>query len=145
MIICSKIIINKPIDIVWEFHNNPDNMSLWLSGFKKFEHLSGELGKVGAKAKHIYENGGKRLEMIEEITKMDPHKIFSGILTHKSMESTIETNFENLNNQRTGVICIVDTKFKSSFFTLFDRLMKGRFQKRQDKDFNTLKSVIESR
>ena len=145
MVITSKIIINKPVKEVWDFFNNPDNMHLWLTDFKRFEPISGELGKVGAKAKHIYENRGKDFEMTEEITKRDEYKNFSGILRHKSMESTIETNFEDLNHSRTSLTCLVNVEFKSLFLKIFGGLMRNSFQKRQDKDFKTLKSVIESR
>lgn len=144
MIIASKIIINKPVKEVWDFFDNPDNMHLWLTGFKRFEQISGEKGTVGAKARHIYENRGKTFEMIEEITKREEYKNFSGTLSHKSMESTIETNFEDLNHNRTSIICLVNVKFKSLFLKIFGKLMQRPFQKRQDKDFNTLKSVIES-
>ncbi len=145
MIISSKIIINRPVKEVWDFFNDPDNMHLWLTGFKRFEQISGEFGKVGAKARHIYEERGKLLEMEEEITGREEYKKISLILSHKSMESTIETDFEDLNHDRTSLICLVNVTFKSVFFKLFGKMMLGSMQKRQDKDFNTLKTVIESR
>ena len=119
-------------------------MHLWLTGFQRFEPISGEAGTVGAKARHIYENRGKKFEMIEEITKREEYKNFSGILRHKSMESTIETNFEDLNQLRTSLTCLVNVEFKSLFFKIFGGLMRNSFQKRQNKDFDTLKAVIES-
>ena len=145
MVISSKIIINKPVKEVWDFFDNPDNMHLWLTDFKRFEPISGEKGKVGAKARHVYENRGKTFEMIEEITKREEYKNFSGILRHRSMESAIETNFQDLNQHRTSLTCLVNVEFKSLFFKIFGRMMRKSFQKRQDKDFDTLKAVIESR
>ena len=143
MVIITRIIINKDVKEVWDFFNNPDNMPLWLTGFKSFEPISGEPGKIGSKATHVYRFRGKNFEMVQEIVKREEYKIISGILRHKSMESSIETSFEDVNHKRTSLVCLVRTEFKTSLLKVISKLLRPAWQKRQDKDFKTLKSIIE--
>lgn len=139
----SKVVIERPVDEVWQFFDNPDNMGRWLRGFKRFEPLSGEPGQPGAKARHVYEERGRKLEMVEEVTAREEHERFEGRLTHKTMESDLTTTFRDLGEGRTELICSVDTHFRSFPLRLFGPLMKGTFQRRQDGDFQRLKQVIE--
>ena len=45
MLTQSTVIINKPINEVWEFFKNPDNLKLWLGGFQRFEPVSLETNR----------------------------------------------------------------------------------------------------
>lgn len=145
MKIISRVAIDTPVKKVWDFFDNPDNMHLWLTGFKRFEPLSGKQGEVGATAKHVYEDRGRTIEMIEEITRKDMYRRFHGTLKHSSMTSLIETEFIDVNGTRTEMIATVDVTFHSFLFKLMSPLMKGAFQKRQDGDFVKFKSCVESR
>lgn len=140
----SKVTINKPVAEVWRFIDNPDNLTKWLTGFIKFEPISGVLGTVGAKAKHIYEMNGKRFEMIEEITSRVENKEFSGVLTHAMMVSKIKMLFKEAGNNSTEVESSADTTLKSFGMRVMSFLIKRSFQKRQDEDLKRLKEVIES-
>lgn len=142
MKITSKLTINKPVKVVWNFFDNPDNMKLWLTGFQKFEPISGTPGEVGAKSKHTYLDRGRTIELIEEITKKVPLKEFHGMLTHASMTSAIQNTFDS-QGTATSITCEADIQFKSLPFKLLSPLMKGMFQKRQDNDLNTFKTLIE--
>jgi uncharacterized protein YndB with AHSA1/START domain len=139
----SSVEINRPVEEVWRFFDNPDNMPLWLEGFKRFEPLSGKQGQVGAKSKHVYEVGGRTFEMIEEITKRDPPREFSGILSNKMMTSTMVNSFEDLGNGKTALRSTVETRFTSPLYRLLGPMMKGGFQKRQDADLARLKKALE--
>lgn len=144
MKISTTIIINKPVKEVWEYFDNPDNMVNWLSGFKRWEHLTGEKGEVGAKAKQYYDNRGREVVMIEEITAKEPYKHFAGTITHHSMDAKLEVNFTDLGDGRTEIGSINDTKFKMFALQVLSPIMKGYYQKRQDGDLAKLKELIEA-
>ncbi len=144
MKVFSKVIINKPVEEVWAFFDNPDNLSKWLTGFVSFENISGLPGQVGTKSKHIYENNGKNLELIELITSRIENKEFKGTLSHKMMVSTMDNQFKDLGNGRTELTADVETKFKSLVFQILSPIMKRNFQKRQDEDLRRLKYAIEN-
>ncbi len=144
MKVISKIIIEKPVQEVWDYFDNPNNMTKWLSGLQSFEHLSGVQGEVGAKARHTYENNGKTIELIEEITSRVPMKELKGTLTHQMMESTMDNQFEDLGEGRTMLTATVHTRFKSLVAKILSPFMKRGFRQRQNEDLKRLKRLVEA-
>ena len=140
----TKVIINKPINEVWEFFKNPDNLKLWLSGFQKFEHISGIPGTVGAKAKHHFLERGKELILDGELTEVIQEKRIIGILDSSMMLNTVTNSFDDLGNDQTEVGISSDTQFKGFPWKQIGPLMKSEFKKRQEKDLQTLKQVLEN-
>jgi uncharacterized protein YndB with AHSA1/START domain len=140
-----KIIINRPVKDVWEFFQNQDNLILWLSGFQKAEHISGEPGTVGAKAKHYFLERGKELVLDEEILEVVPEKKFVGTLGSSMMLNTVTNYFNDLGNGQTEYSISSDTQFKGFLWKQIGPLMKGEFKKRQEKDMQTLKQVLENK
>ena len=145
MLATSRVIINRPVKTVWEFFDNPDNLSKWLTGFKRFEHISGTPGKPGAKSKQYYEMNGRSIEMLEEITVRKECEEFSGIISNKWMTSTTKNTFHDLGDGRTELVSSVESAFKPFFLKLLGSIMMRKgFQQRQDADLEKLKEVLES-
>ena len=140
----SKVIINRAVKEVWEFFKDPDNLKLWLSGFQKFEHVSGIPGTVGAKAKHHFLERGRKLILDGELTEVVPEKKIIGILDSSMMVNEVTNSFTDLGNDQTEVLLSSDTQFKGFFWKQAGLLMKGEFRKRQEKDLQTLKQVLEN-
>lgn len=144
MLTVSTVVINRPVNVVWRFFDDPGNMPLWLTGFKRFEHVSGTPGKPGAVSKHFYEMNGRTIEMTEVITVRNENKEFSGTMTNQWMVSSLTTTFHDLGNGSTELKSSVESRFTPFFLKLFGTLMmKKGFQKRQDEDLNKLKSILE--
>ena len=141
----TKIIINKPVKEVWNFFQDPANLKLWLGGFQKAEHISGEPGTVGAKAKHYFLERGKDLVMDEEILEIIPEKKLVGTLGSSMMLNTVTNSFTDLGNGQTEYSISSDTQFKGFLWKQIGPLMKGEFKKRQEKDMQTLKEVLENK
>src|SRR5688572_6225008 len=140
----TSIIITKPVREVWDFFKNPDNLILWLSGFQKFEHVSGIPGTVGAKAKHHFVEKGKELILDGELIEVTHEKRIIGILDSSMMLNKVTNSFNDLGNDQTEVSLSSDTQFKGFFLKKIGPLMKGEFKKRQEKDLQTLKQVLEN-
>ena len=64
------VTINQPVEPVWDKLMNPDNLKFWLTGFISAEHVSGELGKVGAISKLKFKERGKEMEVTETEEKL---------------------------------------------------------------------------
>lgn len=139
----SEIIINKPVKEVWDFFDNPENMKKWLRGFKSFEMISGNQGEPGARAKHVYEEKGRTIEVTEEITRRVPYEEFSGTLYHKYFMSYIENKFDDLGDGRTSIIVDSEIRFKSLPWNIMGAFMKKTIQERQDEDLKRLKEAVE--
>jgi len=60
--IISRVSIRHPVKEVWKFFDIPTNLSLWFTGFKRFEPIRGTQSEVGVKAKHMYEERGRTIE-----------------------------------------------------------------------------------
>ncbi|HJS52948.1 MAG TPA: SRPBCC family protein [Chitinophagaceae bacterium] len=140
----SKIVINKPVKEVWNFFKNPDNLKLWLGGFQKFEHVSGTPGTVGAKAKHHFVAGGKELTFDGELTEVIREKRIIGILDSSMMLNKVTNSFNDLGSGQTEVGISSDMQFKGFPWKQIGPLMKGEFKKRQEKDLQTLKQLLEN-
>ena len=140
----TKVIINKPIKEVWEFFKDPDNLVLWLSGFQRFEHISGTPGTVGAKAKHHFLEKGKELILDGELTEVIPEKRITGILDSSMMLNTVTNRFKELEGQQTELSISSDTQLKGFLWKQIGPLMKGEFKKRQERDLQTLKHILEN-
>jgi carbon monoxide dehydrogenase subunit G len=141
----STVVINKPVKEVWEFFKNPDNLVRWLTGFQKFEHVSGIPGTVGAKAKHHFLERGKELVLDGELTEVIDEKRIIGILDSSMMSNNVTNIFNDLGNDQTEVTISSDTQFKGFLWKQIGPLMKGEFKKRQEKDLQTLKRLLEAR
>jgi hypothetical protein len=144
MLTQTTVIINKPIKVVWEFFIDPGNLKLWLSGFQRFEHISGTPGTAGAKAKHYFLERGKELVLDEEIITVIPEKKFAGTLSSPMMVNTITNYFNDLENDRTEYSLSSDIQFKGFLWKQIGPLMRGEFKKRKEKDLQTLKQVLEN-
>jgi len=141
----TKIIINKPVKDIWEFLQKPDNLKPWLTGLQKVEHVSGEPGTVGAKARHYFLERGKELVLDEEILEVIPEKKLVGTLGSSMMLNTVTNSFTDLGNGQTEYSISSDTQFKGFLWKQIGPLMKGEFKKRQEKDMQTLKEVLENK
>ena len=144
MLTQTTVIINKPIKVVWEFFIDPGNLKLWLSGFQRFEHISGTPGTAGAKAKHYFLERGKELVLDEEIIAVIPEKKFAGTLSSPMMVNTITNYFNDLGNDQTEYSLSSDIQFKGFLWKQIGPLMRGEFKKRKEKDLQTLKRVLEN-
>ena len=70
--------IDLPRDRVIELFDDPDNLFKWQTGLRSYEHLSGEAGQPGATARLVFENKGRRIELIEMVTARNLPDEFNG-------------------------------------------------------------------
>ena len=61
------------------------------------------------------------------------------------MVNTVTNYFNDLGNGRTEYSLSSDTQFKGFFWKQVGPLMKSEFKKRQEKDLQTLKEVLEQK
>lgn len=139
----SETTIQRPVQDVWDFTDNPDNLEKWLRGFKRWELISGEPGKVGQVAHQHYEERGRNFFLKETILEMNPPYSSKLALSHKTMDSVVDMVFEEVSPGTTRVRCTCDIHF-NGFWKLMGPLGRKQFQSRQDEDVERLKTAIES-
>ena len=96
-----KIEINKPIDHIIELFDDAENLKKWMKGLDHFEHLSGTAGQPGAQSRLVFNEKGRRIEMIETITARDLPESFAGKYEINGIENYINNSFMALDENRT--------------------------------------------
>ena len=137
-----SVVINRPIEEVFEFMADIENAPQWRSGVVEVKKLSDEPA-VGARASEVLQFLGRRMETTYEITEYEPNvkfgfKTISGPV---SMEGgfTVES---------VGGGTKVSFKIQGEtggFFKLAEPIL-GRMVRRQvETDHSNLKDLLEAR
>ena len=142
----ATVTINKPAQEVWDYMDNPDNMPLWLDGFVKYEHKSGEHGKVGSKGLQYYNENGREFVMEEEIVEVREPEYIKLNVTSKPMDMVIENTFV-AKDENTTVFTGSATFTRVGFFmnimmALFQPTKKAQAQ--HEKQLNKFKELVEA-
>jgi uncharacterized membrane protein len=135
--------ISKPPSDVYEFLVDEENLSLWIKNFIKLERLEGEEGEVGSTSKHIYNENGKTIEFIEEITAKETGKLFKGVLRNRQVEIKISNELFLLADNSTRLVVVSEFYPQNLIIKIVTFFSKKSIIKRQQDDLQRLKEAIE--
>jgi uncharacterized membrane protein len=136
-----KIVINRPVEEVFAFHENPDNPSKWESGIVEYEQTSeGSIG-VGATFREVRTFIGRRLESTSKITEHELNKKFAIKTTSGPIPLKGNVTFESLNGG-TEVKVLAESEL-SGFFILAEPIFKRTMQRQIEGNFANLKDLLE--
>ena len=142
-----EVIIDKPIQQVWDYANNPDNLELWLNDFVRYEHLSGDINapKIGDTSNQVFDQNGKEFTLKEEIIAYNPPHHIKLFMTHKWFDMNIVNDLEELGPNKTKLIATADTIRTSLLMKIMMLFMpKSKMQKDHEKQINKLKQLIDA-
>ena len=142
-----EVIIDKPIQQVWDYTNNPNNLKLWLNDFVRYEHLTGDSGapKVGDTSNHTYNQNGKDFTMKEEIIAIEPPHHIKLFMTHNWFDMNIVNDLEEVGPNQTKLIATADTVRTSMLMKVMMIFMpKAKMQKDHEYQINKLKNLLEA-
>ena len=138
-----ELTINLPRDEVIALFDDQDNLPKWQPGLQSFEHLSGEPGQPGAKSRLLYDEGRRKIEMIETIIVRDLPETFSGTYEAKGVWNEITNHFFVEDGQTRWVM---DSDFRfSGFMLLMLIFMRGAFRKQTMQTMQRFKDFAEGR
>ncbi|MCK5571108.1 MAG: SRPBCC family protein [Bacteroidetes bacterium] len=138
-----ELTIELPRKRVVELFDNPDNLAKWLPGLQSFEHLSGEMGQPGATSRLIFEERGRRVEMIETVVTRNLPDEFTGTYEAKGMKNLIANHFYEEGPQETR--WEIETEFTfSGSMKLFSPFMRKAFPKQTLNHMTRFKEFAES-
>ena len=155
MKLAHEVIVYKPLSVVWDYTNTPNNLDKWLNDFLRYEHVSGDsqAPKVGDKSRHTYKQGNGEFTMEETITAYEPQRHIKLSLTSGYFDMEIVNDFEELEPNATRLFVSADfirvglmmkiIFFFSSFSSLFSSSGKN-MQTDHESQLNRLKELIES-
>lgn len=138
----TEVIINLPREQVVELFDDPDNLPKWQDSLVSFEHLEGVPGEPGARSKLEYDEGRRRLTMIESILIRDLPERFHAKYETEGVVNISINRFEKLGPDKTR--WIADNEFTfSGMMKLIGFFMRGSFPKETEKTMNQFKEFAE--
>lgn len=139
-----SIEINRPVEQVFAYLDNPDNLKHWLSGLVEATPLTHDGPGVGAKMRQVFEEGGRRVEMVEETVVYEPNRRVKIQGTTGMFDMTADYTLHPVGTGRTRLDFAEEMRFKSLFLRLLAPLMASSARKKMVADFARLKANIEA-
>ena len=124
----TEVDINVPRERVIELFDNPDNMFKWQTGLQSYEHVSGQPGHPGSKAKLVYLSGKHRIELIETVTERKLPDEFNGSYEWDGGKNTLVNRFIELGPQKTRWESTCEYEFYGLMMKLMGFLFPGKFR-----------------
>lgn len=142
-----EVIIDKPIQEVWDFANNPDNLVKWLNDFVRYEHLTGDMSapKIGDTSNHTYDQNGSEFTMHETITAYDAPNRVELFMTSSWFDMEIVNTFDEINPAQTKLYAGADfvrIGWMMKIIMLFSS--KKKMHTDHETQINKLKQLIEA-
>jgi uncharacterized protein YndB with AHSA1/START domain len=142
----ASVVINRPVEEVFEFVTNPKNDLLWESGALESEQTSeGPMG-VGTTLRSVSLMMGRRMEMTAEVTEYEPNRKikYKGASGPMSIEASY--TFEPVEGgTRVSFVGEGETRgFFKRLFGLADSIVVRMMQRSMLTHFASLKDILEA-
>ena len=139
----NSIVINRPVDEIFEFMANSENNPQWQSGTQEVRKTSeGPIG-VGTTFTSVSQLLGKRLESVVEYTAYEPNKRVAGKVTSGPVPFQFETTFEPAAEGGTKVTGGGEGDV-GGFFKLAEPLVARMLKRQFDANNANLKDLLEA-
>ena len=136
-----SIVINRPVEEVYDFVTDVEKASQWRSGVVESKKISAEPA-VGATASEVMQFMGRRMETTYEITEYEPNKRFGfkvisgpvpmeGVYAFESVEGGTKLDF-TVEGDAGG------------FFRLAEPILARMVKRQVETDFSNLKDLLEA-
>ena len=134
--------INKPINEIATFFEDPEVLKQTQKDLLSIAHLSGNAGESGAKSKLVY----KKFDLLETIIHNKLPEEFYAKYEHKSMTNTMLSKFTAISENKTKLTTEIDyIEFKGFVINVIAKLFPGMFKKQVDTWLVNFKNYVESK
>ncbi len=137
----SEIVVDKPATEAWSVMQDESKLPQWLTGFVKYEPVSGVSGTVGAVSNVHIENNGTVTIIKETITEQTPNKVMAMDFSMDPMDMSYRMTFEE-NGGTTKIKSSTTTKGNGMFMRSMVSIMKGGMKSQEDINMGKLKKLI---
>ena len=143
----TSIVVERPIEDVWAFVANIENMDQWVVGVTEPRLSNGRAIGLGTTYTSKYTYGGKTHNVDYEVTAYEPHRHFATRSTEGPFPFEGELDLERV-GQDTKVTNTIDAGsdglFTTITFTLLGPLVRTMMRRQLHKELVALKSVLET-
>ena len=135
------VIINKPVEEVFAFTNEPENTAKWQPDVVSVEYPNGK-PKEGDQFKEVRKFMGKDMETTLEITALKPNVQYSAKTLTGPVPYEVSVNFESVEGG-TKMTTVIEGE-AGGFFKLAEGMVAKQLNKSLKEDSERLKSVLEA-
>jgi uncharacterized membrane protein len=138
----TSLMIERPVEEVFAYMNDPKNDALWQDGVLESEAISeGPLG-VGSELREVRNFLGRRLESTSEITEFELNRKVSWKATSGPIPLEASITFESVEGGTK--VSVVGEADVGGIFKLAEPMVARSAQKQFDGDFAKLKEILEA-
>jgi uncharacterized protein YndB with AHSA1/START domain len=134
--------INRPVEEVFRYLDSSELAVQWLSGLTKITPITTGGNRVGAQAKHTYNENGREFEMLEETLIYEPNRRVKIKGSTELFELTAQYTLTPI-GERTRLDFEETLVFKNFFMRLLAPLINRLSKNRTVETFERLKSLVE--
>jgi uncharacterized protein YndB with AHSA1/START domain len=139
----NSVVINRPVDEIFEFMADAENHPQWQSGAQEVVKTSeGSIG-VGTTYTGVNRIMGRRLESYIEYTAYEPNKRLAAKVTQRPVPFQFEMTFEPAAEGRTKVN-VKGTGEPGGFFKLAAPILARMIKRRTETNLANLKDLLEA-
>jgi uncharacterized membrane protein len=138
----TSVVINRPVDEVFEFVANIENLPQWAGPVLEAKQTSeGPVG-VGTTQTQVAQLLGRRVETSQEVTEYEPNKKLSTKSTSGPIPIEVHYTFEPVaEDTRVKMEGNVDA---GGFFKLAEPIVARMLKRQTEADSSTLKELLEA-
>ena len=138
-----ELVIEKSRVEVWKIFDSTENLKQWQPSLKKFEHVSGTPGQLGAISKLTYEENEREFTLTERITHRQEPARFDGAYENEFADNIIKNTFVEMSEDETLWVSENEFKFKTLIMKIMGTVMKRNFVRRAYRDMERFKEFAE--
>jgi uncharacterized protein YndB with AHSA1/START domain len=139
----SEVLLAAPPEQVFPYLTEPALLTQWMGGLVESRPLDDGVLRVGARAREVVEENGKRFEMESEVVGLEPNRTLEVSLRHPSMECVNRYQLEP-EDSHTRVTMTMRLSGRG-FMRLMAPFIGGPARRKLDADFGRLKELLEAR
>jgi len=138
----TSVVINRPVEEVFEYMSDPSNNVQWQSGTIESKQTSEGPAGVGTTTQSVTQFLGKRLESTGEITEYEPNRRVGVKSTSGPIPITATTTFEEVEGGTK--VTLEGEGDVSGVFKLAEPIVARTAQRQFEGNYLTLKDVLEA-
>jgi uncharacterized membrane protein len=137
----NSITINKSVEEVYTYVNNPENTAKWQSGVDSVEYQD-TTQKVGTQYTEVRKFMGKEMKTALEVTKLEPNEVYAAKTLSGPVPYNVTVTFESVNGA-TKMTTMIEAE-PDGFFKLAEGAVSKQLSKSLKEDSELLKEILES-
>ena len=139
----TSVLINQPIEKVFEFVTTPENDAQWYIGVESRDHTPGEPAGVGSTSQSEIRFLGVSVTVDWEVTGYDPPKKIEVKTTKGPVSMESGYTLEAVTGRQTKVTVHGEADV-SGVFSVAEPIVERMAQRQWEASFENLKDVLES-